>query len=899
MYRSIRPVLDKQMKGMRMMKGKNFYTILLCAALMVAGTAACSDDWLSGADTSNGSSEEGQVAAVKLEGNGEVVSRSAFQKGTAYRLVMFTKGFTATDISEDSVLRYNGLATETALGTFQYLVVNDSTHNNNDWFGFKSLVAGETDRRSLSFYGFTYGEKVENPTPDTYLTFDETNNNEYKRTEVVNEETGELKDLMWGILVDQNDATAKFPCEIPFRHAFSRLEFKVSQLESETEPGKGMYALGIERIAVTDTYQSGTVDLFTGKTTLNGAKSERPLSNMATNYNVGEYISVDTPDSLGAMIVFPSAEESLSGDVGKYTIGLKITLKGTKEEVEKLVGTGNATQLGNYYTGVYTVEKVYSSVYGSNDFTSDTSTGDGSSGDNNVIAASPLYLQAGSKYTLHIVLMKDQVRVVTVVPSKVEWLPGEKDDKDENGNYFSTEVVGQPIFFDNTMWMDRNLGANEADPGGNYNQTIGYYYQNNRNIPYWPYNFDDYGTRTYNWWNESYTYSTELKKTPTPENRYDDGFSIPSSWGSPAYKVYPIIDENAINTSDICKRQWYSSEKEKTYLTTLQKLSTYNSGTYIFFAGNGGDVPWKGNEWNVRENQPAPPGYALPTQKQFQSIFPTTVFAGNITFLKLHRVGEDWRGALDSNSDEPNLLKTDITTLRICVPFYKDKQNEAFINTEYYKQWTDLDDPGQYPDDPNIYYSGHSPYHYYNRTINYNEKWEPDGDPSSGFCSVYIISREDGDMESITSTSSNYATKQWGTIYGIKKVGTTEAYRMRWKVRNADDTGVNPRLYIEVCMYSCTKEDNLTVGNFKNYDWEHPVSQMFFPLCGEVEGRNSGSGPAAGFSSYGSAVLYATDSDAALHIKITGDNPQNQYMSVVSNEVQTNAKQIRLVKTQN
>lgn len=881
MYRSIRPVLDKQMKGMRMMKGKNFYTILLCAALMVAGTAACSDDWLSGADTSNGSSEEGQVAAVKLEGNGEVVSRSAFQKGTAYRLVMFTKGFTATDISEDSVLRYNGLATETALGTFQYLVVNDSTHNNNDWFGFKSLVAGETGRRSLSFYGFTYGEKVENPTPDTYLTFDETNNNEYKRTEVVNEETGELKDLMWGILVDQNDATAKFPCEIPFRHAFSRLEFKVSQLESETVAGQGMYKLGIERIAVTGTYQSGTVDLFTGKTTLNEELSERPLSNMATNYNVGEYISVDTPDSLGAMIVFPSAEESLSGDVGKYTIGLKITLKGTEEEVKKLVGNATQSSSGDYYTGVYTVEKVYSSVYGSNDFTSDTSTGDGSSGDNNVIAASPLYLQAGSKYTLHIVLMKDQVRVVTVVPSKVEWLPGEKDDKDENGNYFSTEVVGQPIFFDNTMWMDRNLGANEADPGGNYNQTIGYYYQNNRNIPYWPYNFDDYGTRTYNWWNESYTYSTELKKTPTPENRYDDGFSIPSSWGSPAYKVYPIIDENAINTSDICKRQWYSSETGNTYLTTLQKLSTYNSGTYIFFAGNGGDVPWKGNEWNVRENQPAPPGYALPTQEQFQSIFPTTVFAGNITFLKLRYDGTDWYGT-------DGTINSDYKVLRICVPFYKDGVNTTpNKDNKCYKTWEGLADPGQSP----------GPYIYTQSPFFHRTK-EPAGDPSSGYCSVYIISRDEED-DTGSITSDNYNTKQWGTIYGIKKVGTTEAYRMRWKVRNADDTGVNPRLYIEVCMYSCTKEDNLTVGNFKNYDWEHPVSQMFFPLCGEVEGRNSGSGPAAGFSSYGSAVLYATDSDAALHIKITGDNPQNQYMSVVNKEVQTNAKQIRLVKTQN
>lgn len=855
------------------MKGKNFYTILLCAALMVAGTAACSDDWLSGADTSHGSSEEGQVAAVKLEGNGEVVSRSAFQEGTAYRLVMFTKGFTATDISEDSVLRYKGLATETALGTgtFQYLVVNDNRHINNDWFGFKSLVDGENGRRSISFYGFTYGEKVENPNPDTYLTFDETNNNEYKRTEVVNEETGELKDLMWGILVDQNDATAKFPCEIPFRHAFSQLEFKVSQLASENNPEVGMYNLGIESIAVTDTYQSGTVDLFTGKTTLNGAQSERPLSNMATNYNVGEYISVDTPDSLGAMIVFPSAKESLSDGVDK-SIGLKITLKGTdKTEVEKLVGTGNATKLGNYYTGVYTVEKVYSSVYGGNDLTSDGS-----------IAASPLYLQAGSKYTLHIVLMKDEVRVVTVVPSKVEWLPGETDEKDKNDNYFSTEVVGQPIFFDNTMWMDRNLGANEADPGeGKYDQTIGYYYQNNRNIPYWPYkisSFQDLNT-----------------KRPTPEDRYLDDFSTFSKWGNPQYKVYPVIDETVMN-SDPHKTKWRIGSDNingKSYFTTLQKtIDNSNSGSYIFFSGNA-NIPWSNNSWEERDNQPAPPGYALPTQEQFQSIFPTTVFAGNITFLQLRYDGNDWYGCVNNNNNMPLPINSDITKLRICVPFYKDGRNTT-SSAEYYSKWEKLNDPGQYPSDPTIYYNGRSPYYY-----SYNEKKEPDGDPSSGFCSVYIISREGNDKGSITSLSSNYKTKEWGTIYGIKKVGTTEAYRMRWKVRNADEKNEEPRLYVEVCMYSCTKDDNLTVDNFKNYDWEHPVSQMFFPLCGEVEGRNSGSGPAAGFSSYGSAVLYATDSDAALHIKITGDNPQNQYMSVVSNEIQTNAKQIRLVKTQN
>ena len=876
----LRPVLDKQMKGMRMMKGKNFYTILLCAALMVAGTAACSDDWLSGADNSHDSSEEGQVAAVKLEGNGEVVSRSAFQAGTAYSLVMFTKGFTATDISQpvlskDSVLRYNGPATETEInwgtGTFQYLVINDNTHINNDWFGFKSLVTGETGRRSLSFYGFTYGE-----TNAPELAADE-----YTWTETV-DENGELKDLMWGILVDQNDATAKFPCEIPFRHAFSLLEFKVSQLASEDNSEAvskaGMYKLGIESIAVTGTYKKGTVDLFTGKTKLDvGEKYDengRTLPDMFVEYDVEkkEYIAVEKPDSLGAMIVFPSASESLHGEVGGYTIGLKITLKGeTKEEVEKLVGTGNATQSGNYYTGVYTVDKVYSSVYDGDNLINDGS-----------IEALPLYLQSGSKYTLHIVLMKDEVRVVTIVPSKVEWMPGEEDGQ---GNTFSPEVIGQPIFFDNTMWMDRNLGANEADPGGDYNQTIGYYYQNNRNIPYWPYRTDYYG-----FWG--------TKKRPTPEARFDsanDLSKIFSSWDSPRYRVYPVIDTDAMK-ADENRDSWYVTNSNITYLTTLQKSTEY-TGTYIFFAGNG-NTPWTGNKWggadsgvDYRKNQPAPPGYALPTQEQFQSIFPTTVFAGNITFLKLRYNGDDWYGCVDNNNNMPLPINSDITKLRICVPFYKDGRNTT-SSADYYSKWEKLNDPGQYPLYPSYYYNSQlTPYYYIDR--------EPDGDPSPGYCSVYIISREGNDKGSITSLSSNYTTKEWGTIYGIKKVGTTEAYRMRWKVRNADENNEEPRLYVEVCMYSCTKDDNLTVDNFRNYDWEHPVSQMFFPLCGEVEGRNGGSGPAAGFSSYGSAVLYATDSDAALHIKITGSNPQNQYMSVVSNEIQTNAKQIRLVKTQN
>lgn len=853
------------------MKGNKFYIIMLCAVLMVLGITSCSDELLPESGSQNGyPSGEGQVSAVKLEGNGNILARSAFQNGTKYSLVMFTRGFTATDTSKpvltpDSVLRYNGLATETALGAgeFQYLVVDDDRNTNNEWFGFRSLnnidddVKIEVGRRSLSFYGFTYGEKNA-PILDHEL---------YTLTEKV-DENGELNDLMRGILVDQNDATAKFPCEIPFRHAFSRLEFKVSQLASEENSEVGMYNLGIENIAVTGTYKSGTVDLFTARTTLQEtdkyADDGRVLPNMYKNYNIlaGEYIGVNAPDSLGAMIVFPSAKESIEG-IDEYTIGLKITLKGTtRAELEKLVDSENIVESSGYFTGVYTVNKVYSSVYDGNDVA-----------DDGTIAASPLYLQSGSKYTLHIVLMKDEVRVVTVVPSKVEWMPGETEQKDDAGNLFSPEVVGQPIFFDNTIWMDRNLGANEADPGGNYNQTIGYYYQNNRNIPYWPYKITSFPNL--------YT------KRPTHEDRYNDDFSTFSEWGNPKYKVYPVLDDKVMN-NDPHKEKWRIGSDNiypYTYFTTLQE-NVGGNGSYIFFTGSA-NIPWSGNSWNERDNQPAPPGWALPTREQFQSVFPTSVFAGNITFLKMYRTDTDWNG--ETKMDET------LNQIRICVPFYKDVNDYETPdkNTVYYRKWESLNDPGAYPGEE-AYYNWQGPYYYRER--------EPDGDPSPGYCSVYIISRNYDD-EKGTISNSSYWTKKWGTIYGIKKVGTTEAYRMRWKVRNADRTGADPRLYVEVCMYSCTKDDNLTLDNYRNYNWDYPVSQMYFPLCGEVEGRSTtwgGNWVGAGFSSYGSAVLYATSTgDAALHIKITGDNPQNQYMSVVSNEIQTNAKQIRLVKTQN
>lgn len=791
-----------------------------------------------------------RVSAAKVEGSGSSVARSNFDVGTLFRMVIVSKGFeytsTGYQITKDSVFRYNGLAEEVKLPshTYQYLELADKTNPNDVWFGFAPVTDEEQGRCSLSFYAFTHGEAAEDGGTDV-LAFDE---GTYTRTERVDEK-GELADLMRGILCEQNDATAQIPCEIPFRHVFSMLDFKVSQLESETVSGEGMYKLGIEHIEVTGTYRQGKVNLFEGKTILDEKDKyeDGRLLNMKKVYGRDEYIGVETQD-LGSMIVFPSDKQSIEGVENSYSIGLKIVLKGSREELAKFVPSDRISLSadGSYYTGEYVVDELYSSMLDENTETS------------------PLYLKAGSKYTLQIVLMEGEVRIITIVPSQVEWIPGENS----GGEDYADIVVGQPLFFDNTIWMDRNLGANEADPAVDFNRTIGYYYQTNRNIPYWPYKLTSFPS---------------ISTThPKLADRYRDPLTEYSPWGNPKFKVYPVIDD-AIMERDPLNDRWRADNANNQLFYTLHDAND-NSGSYIFYSGTS-DVPeaWtQNNSWTKVENQPVPPGWELPTKEQFQGIFPSTTFAGNITFLRLYcDPYNDWR--------EQGKIADSYDVLRICVPFYTDGINTS--HGAYYAKWQAINDPGAYPD-KNAYVSDHAPYNYLAR--------EPDGDPSPGYCSVYIISRKEHDKGSI---SYNYPTKEWGTIYGIKKVGTPEAYRMRWQVMNAQ-TGADdfPVLYVKISMYSCAETDNLTIDNFESYDWDYPSSEIYFPLSGAVEGRSDKLGDTwigAGYASCGSSVVYACASDhAALHIKITGDNTTNQYMSVVSNEFQTNAKQIRLVRAQ-
>ena len=91
-----------------------------------------------------------------------------------------------------------------------------------------------------------------------------------------------------------------------------------------------------------------------------------------------------------------------------------------------------------------------------------------------VSEGTPLRLKQNHEYTFSIAVLKNDVRIVAVTPKVYDWIDVELG----NVAYF-----GQPVYFGDLVWMDRNLGASSADCENDWYNTIGYYYQHGRNVP--------------------------------------------------------------------------------------------------------------------------------------------------------------------------------------------------------------------------------------------------------------------------------------------------------------------------------------------------------------------------------------------------------------------------------
>ncbi len=815
-----------------------------------------------------------------------------FDINTPYRLLAFTKEYdpnNAADATPATTPRFNKVAWEsTTAGGLRFINLDEQ----DKWFGFAALESERTEGLvSLDFYGFTYGNKMENRPPADYIeleglsgetTPDAGSLASLKRTETVSEDGTALNDLLRGELFNQNIATAGKGSStatqsiLPFRHCFSQLTFLVAQQAEETpdannNPIPCFPDIQIEKVEVTGTYGSGSVYLQDGKVELLGNATTRPLQFGAQYKGAVTLQQVE----MGEMIVFPSDGAALKNEdkADGYSVGLNITVKSkNRTDIARfLANTESPAEITpltaedgtTYYRGTV-VKKSIVDYYRKED----------------------LRLKQNTRYTMVIWFVKDAVRIITVIPQVEEWLPGEGTAE----NPWQEQVMGQPQMFDNIIWSDRNLGADHYDPlGANFEKTIGYFYQSGRNIPYYPFDTEKY-----------YDEATgAFTSHPLPEDKNTSVLADVKPYWTTRHRFYPMVDPEiltmknqqdgwgTVNGNEGTDRTWIMEYGQTPQMFIPEEAP---SNAYFDFMRSRWDkssgLIGHDMEWNKgQQNQPLAGAWVIPSSSQFMAIFPSTPHAGNITF----RAGGNNATPM-SWGDMQNDMNASYKTLRVTVPYYYDKM-EATTRTNpteaYLNAWTTLktnNDVGT--THAEAYYKGGP------GTVNdwvNNIDAEPNGDPEDGYASVYVLSRNEESVHGLPDSLQNdsrFAIKTWGTIYAIKRVYTPQAYRMRWRVICAGVYGSlkNPGLYVEVCRYRYNTSSGkmLTEENYlTDFDWDHPAATLYFPICGLGDWTGN-------YINFGTECQYATSDPidgtmtSALQMKITGSDAFNAYIAIIT-----------------
>ncbi len=368
------------------------------------------------------------------------------------------------------------------------------------------------------------------------------------------------------------------------------------------------------------------------------------------------------------------------------------------------------------------------------------------------------------------------------------------------------------------------------------------------------------------------------------------------------------------------------------YVCTVDE---FNGSNFIRYAGAFSfyrDWYWEGNSqpaytWQDVNKQPCPPGWRLPTKNEMFTILPSTPLAGNICMLDHMGIADGALGG-DYAKQMPNL--------------------EAYVHLP----WTQEDDLY-----PSVTKTDASKYQDWDFS-HWDDIYFPSGDPYKGDEAQYVISRREWTAEEWSALSDDeqalfgnkvenytaYHSKvdgmidkcltnqnttdngdgtymddvKWGVIYAIKKQGTSDAYRMRWRVERIPGSNTSQEAYqLVVEKYKASNTDKLyyklTDINsqyfFLNYDWAVPESVLYFPITGiigeylmtEYTGGKFG----CAIYNYGTeTILLTSDYDSyngkifqsSYRIKIAGTNFSSQYIYPTMDQL-AQGGQVRPVRT--
>lgn len=335
------------------------------------------------------------------------------------------------------------------------------------------------------------------------------------------------------------------------------------------------------------------------------------------------------------------------------------------------------------------------------------------------------------------------------------------------------------------MWMDRNLGATSADCENDWYNTIGYYYQHGRNIPYIL---------------DVDVWKTHFKSKTGQDHLNFDEQSAPVKFQFPYGLVYTLDDkgrkvtdvldlqyefkvyeEIAINPGDVGKdyrfilglspnlaiasHSWAVQKTDAASNRYYYVNNDANTTRYYYKEDPRNDTYWSSDV----ENQPCPKGWRLPTREDLYGFMPE--YTGSMTWQSSYAKGTPLK-ATTSNS-------------------------------------------------PDFYYSA------------------TDGNPfDRSYTWKYFAGKFDvnEDVSSAVEYSDPEPTNL-GRVYGIKYEGTDKAYRVLFEqIRAKTDDDDSERLYVRVSRFNASADDvfemNGSQWNLHKFDWSTPVEYMDFPLCG-------------------------------------------------------------------
>lgn len=466
-----------------------------------------------------------------------------------------------------------------------------------------------------------------------------------------------------------------------------------------------------------------------------------------------------------------------------------------------------------------------------------------------------LNFEQNYSYHIQVFFMSGNVHVIAIRPEVYPWLDGETD-KGVQGDMYEEVALGNTLLFDNLVWSDRNLGATEFDP------------------------VDEASFKNCT----GFYYQFQRNIPYFPDQLIEHA------------KVYPVISVN--NIQSYPPIDMYSNPNTN-LVQDISEIGDWNNNYGFGFSGDiVGNKIWSDGV----SQQPVPPGWRIPSTDDFLSTMPSCAAAGNITFLSWTKVESDKTGHGHANllRDEGENL---YDVISVKVPYDEDYDYCPTFNR----------------------------YRYWENGWIYATNYVPDvipniqGDPSAGYSSVYVISKSDQELDNVDNPINSIMTEgglsdpYWGTIYAIKKIGTDEAYRMRWHIVRPIEGEDNYVLVIS--KYTASKTDELLfrdsdINNkyyYRNYDWDNPSAVMYIPIVGMIGSNNwnynnnTSIWRSGQIGNFGTETILltvdrvkdnngnGTNNFKTFRIKIAGDNAANMFI-FVSHDFGGCGGQLRLVR---